>query len=88
MFKLISLYFIGVDSAVAVPLPCKNICRLDIVSVKESQNLVDYFIRWLGTLPAKLPTLLIKIEKSLDNEKLVDSVLKIHLNVLQEEWAR
>lgn len=76
------------DSKVAVPLLCEDVCRLDIVSTNESQTLVDYFLRWLGILPKKLPTLLIKIEKSLDNEFLVDSVLKMHLKVLQEEWTK
>lgn len=45
-------------------------------------------VKWTGALPPKLPTLLTKIEKSLDNEKLGNSVLKAHFATLLEEWAK
>ncbi|CAL7935788.1 unnamed protein product [Xylocopa violacea] len=80
--------FIGVDTSVAVPLPCANVCRLDIVADEHKiENSSSHVVRWTGILPLKLPTLVTKIEKSLENEKLGNSTLKAHLAALQEEWA-
>lgn len=80
--------FIGVDTSVAIPIPCANVCRLDIISDEHKlENTNSHVVRWTGTLPMKLPTLLTKIEKSLDNDKLGNSALKAHFAVLQEEWA-
>jgi len=83
------LCFGGVDTSVAVPLPCANVCRLDIIlNEHKIENTKSHIVKWAGMLPAKLPTLLLKIEKSLDNEKLGNSVLKAHFATLQEEWAK
>ncbi|XP_053995100.1 uncharacterized protein LOC128885211 [Hylaeus volcanicus] len=80
--------FIGMDISVAVPLPCASVCRLDIMSDEHKvENSQSHVVRWTGSLPLKLPTLLTKIEKSLDNEKLGNSTLKAHFAALQEEWA-
>lgn len=80
--------FIGVDTTVAVPLPCTDICRLDIIPPEHiTENSQSHVIKWTGNLPPKLPTLLIKMEKSIENENLTDSVLRSHFAALQEEWA-
>lgn len=80
--------FIGVDTSVAIPLPCASVCRLDIIlNEHKFENTKSHIVKWTGVLPSKLPTLLIKIEKSLDNEKLGNSVLKAHFATLLEEWA-
>ncbi|XP_012257206.2 folliculin [Athalia rosae] len=80
--------FIGVDTSVPVPHPNPNICRLDIVPNEHRiENTDTHMIRWAGTLPTKLPTLLVKIEKSFDNDKLGEPVLRANLVALQEEWA-
>ncbi|XP_012283944.1 folliculin isoform X2 [Orussus abietinus] len=80
--------FIGVDTLVAVPLPCANVCRLDVVPAEHMPaGTKSHIVKWTGNVPAKLPTLLNKLEKSLDNEKLPDSVLRAHFAALQEEWA-
>ncbi|CAL1686205.1 unnamed protein product [Lasius platythorax] len=80
--------FIGVDTSVAVPLPCANVCRLDIIlNEHQIEDTKSHIVKWTGALPPKLPTLLTKIEKSLDNEKLGNSVLKAHFATLLEEWA-
>lgn len=72
-----------------MPLPCAEICRLDILPEEHrTENTRSHVVRWTGVLPQKLPTLLVKLEKSLDNKKLVDSVLKVHFSTLQEEWAK
>ncbi|KAM0736787.1 Folliculin [Formica fusca] len=80
--------FIGVDTSVAIPLPCASVCRLDIILNEHTlENAKSHIVKWTGALPQKLPTLLTKIEKSLDNEKLGNSVLKAHFATLLEEWA-
>lgn len=80
---------IGVDTSVAVPLPSSSICRLDIIPKEpRMESTKSHVVKWEGTLPAKLPTLLVKIEKSLDNEKLGEPVLRSHFRALQEEWAK
>jgi len=88
-YSNIALKFLGVDTSVAVPLPCATVCRLDIIlNEYKVGNAKSHIVKWAGSLPTKLPTLLTKIEKSLDNEKLGDSVLKAHFATLQEEWAK
>lgn len=80
--------FIGVDTSVAVPLPSANVCRLDIIADEhKAGNTTSHIVKWAGSLPMKLPTLLIKLEKSLEDEKLGNSVLKAHFIALQKEWA-
>lgn len=88
-YNNIALKILGVDTSVAVPLPCATVCRLDIIlNEHKVENVKSYIVKWIGSLPTKLPTLLTKIEKSLDNEKLGNSVLKAHFATLQEEWAK
>lgn len=73
----------------AVPLPCANVCRLDIILHEHQiEDAKSHIVKWTGALPPKLPTLLTKIEKSLDNEKLGNSILKAHFATLLEEWAK
>ncbi|KAJ8678934.1 hypothetical protein QAD02_014721 [Eretmocerus hayati] len=80
--------FISVDTLVAVPMPCAEVCRLDIVPVQHrTEDTRSHILRWTGDLPAKLPTLLVKLEKAFDNQKLADSVLRVHFSTLKEEWA-
>lgn len=72
-----------------MPLPCADVCRLDILPVEHrTEDARSHMIKWTGVLPSKLPTLLIKLEKSLENEKIIDSVLEVHFSTLQEEWAK
>ncbi|XP_014602087.1 PREDICTED: folliculin isoform X3 [Polistes canadensis] len=81
--------FIGVDTSVAVPLPSANVCRLDIISDEhKAENTPSHIVKWTGLLPLKLPTLLLKLEKSLEDKKLGNSVLKAHFIALQKEWAK
>ncbi|XP_034939749.1 folliculin [Chelonus insularis] len=80
--------FLGVDQSIAVPVPCSSVCRLDIVPEDHRQSdTKSHIVKWTGILPNKLPTLLIKLEKYLDNKKLDDTVVKTQFMVLQEEWA-
>lgn len=83
------IIFSGVEASVAVPLPSSNVCRLDIIpNEHRMENINSHVVRWTGVLPQKLPTLLLKLEKSLENKKLGESVLKAHFTSLQEEWAK
>lgn len=80
--------FIGVDTSIAIPMVCTTVCRLDIIAKPhELQTKHFYIVKWTGTLPQKLPTILTKIETTLENEKLGNSALQIRLAVLQQEWA-
>ncbi|XP_043269884.1 folliculin [Venturia canescens] len=81
--------FLGVESTVAVPLPCSSVCRLEIIAEEHRSETEpsSHLVRWAGNLPLKLPTLLIKLEKSLDNDQMSDGVLRAHFAALQEEWA-
>ncbi|KAK0168066.1 hypothetical protein PV327_001904 [Microctonus hyperodae] len=81
--------FLGVDPSVAVPVSCSNVCRLDIISEEHRQTSEarSHVVKWTGSLPIKLPTILIKLEKYINNDKLEDSVLKAQFIALQEEWA-
>ncbi|XP_008559071.1 folliculin isoform X1 [Microplitis demolitor] len=80
--------FLGIDSSAAVPVCCSNVCRLDIVSNDRlTSDTKSYVVKWSGVLPNKLPTLVLKLEKYLDNDKLDDVVLKAQFMALQEEWA-
>lgn len=77
------------DTSVAVPLPSANVCRLDIIADEHKvENTPSHIVKWTGLLPLKLPTLLVKLEKSLEDEKLGNSVLKAHFVALQKEWAK
>ncbi|XP_014209477.1 folliculin [Copidosoma floridanum] len=80
--------FISVDTSIAVPLPCSQICRLDIVPADHRiQSTRSHVVKWTGVLPVKLPNLLIKLEKAFDNKKLNDSLLESYFYNLQEEWT-
>ncbi|XP_014232789.1 folliculin [Trichogramma pretiosum] len=83
-----SCNFISVDTSVAVPFPCAAVCRLDILPEEHlTEGNKSHVVRWTGQLPAKLPTLQIKLEKALGNDKLTDTVLHVHFSTLQEEWS-
>lgn len=72
-----------------MPLPCANVCRLDITTDEHRMATKNScIVKCTNTLPSKLPTLLTKVEKSLDNEALGNNVLQAHFAALQEEWAK
>ncbi|XP_049778379.1 folliculin [Schistocerca cancellata] len=73
---------LGLDSWVAAPQPSYTVLRVDILPTNPPQ----YKLTWGGTLPMKCPTVLIKIEKALENTKLSDTVVQYQLTALKEEW--
>ncbi|CAH1638549.1 unnamed protein product [Spodoptera littoralis] len=61
------------------PLP-PTVCLLE-----ETEN-NNFSYKWSGALPAKCPTLMTRIENSMNNDKFNDDVLHQHLKSLQLEW--
>ncbi|CAH0584481.1 unnamed protein product [Chrysodeixis includens] len=53
--------------------------------LEETEN-SNFSIKWVGSLPAKCPTLMNRIETSMNNEKFSDDVLHQHIKSLQLEW--
>ncbi|XP_065093014.1 folliculin [Ochlerotatus camptorhynchus] len=66
------------------PNPSAGIMRIDILDDRD-QDTVAVCV-WDGDLPSKLPTLLQKILKAVDEELFTDLVLDKHLRALIEEW--
>ncbi|XP_054287918.1 folliculin-like [Macrosteles quadrilineatus] len=70
---------LGVSTQVAVPCPCHNIVRVDMV-----QGCVS--AKTTAIMPAKYPTLLSKILKALACELLRGKALTYHLQSYRQEW--
>lgn len=59
--------------------------QINTCCVEELEN--DTFIRkWTETLPLKCPTLMIRIENAMNNDKFNSDVLQQHVKSLQLEW--
>lgn len=72
---------LSVLSHVAVPQPSEHIFRIEFI---DDSN--DVHVKWSGSLPNKLPDLLTRIFKSIDETLLTDFVLQKQIRVLVEEW--
>lgn len=70
---------LGVATHVAVPRPCDDIVRVDIV-----HGMVHP--KTSAVLPQRCPTLFVKILKALESEHLRDKALAYHLLALRLEW--
>ncbi|XP_041987571.1 folliculin [Aricia agestis] len=57
-----------------------NVCHL-----QESEK-NNFECKWNGTLPNKCPTLMIKVEKGIENDKFNDAVLNQYIKSIQLEW--
>ncbi|XP_026733902.1 folliculin [Trichoplusia ni] len=53
--------------------------------LEETEN-SNFSIKWVGTIPVKCPTLMNRIESSMNNDKFSDGVLHQHIKSLQLEW--
>uniref|UniRef100_A0A1B6JB42 Folliculin n=1 Tax=Homalodisca liturata TaxID=320908 RepID=A0A1B6JB42_9HEMI len=71
---------LGVSTQVAVPRPCQNIVRIDLVQGSVSAKTT-------ATLPVKCPTLASKILKALGSDLLRGKALAFHLQAFFQEWA-
>nr|XP_021192704.2 folliculin [Helicoverpa armigera] len=56
-----------------------------ICLLEETEN-NNFSYKWAGSLPNKCPTLMTRIETSMNNEKFNDDVLHQHIKSLQLEW--
>lgn len=82
---------LGLDPCAAAPQPSVAITRLDVLPPLDKSHTYEldkynYKLTWGGKLPCKCPTILMKMEKALDNPRLADSVLQYHFVALKEEW--
>uniref|UniRef100_A0A1B6KXM4 Folliculin n=1 Tax=Graphocephala atropunctata TaxID=36148 RepID=A0A1B6KXM4_9HEMI len=71
---------LGVSTQVAVPRPCQNIVRVDLVQGSVSAKTT-------AILPAKCPTLASKILKALGSDLLRGKALTYHLQAFLQEWT-
>nr|CAD7262379.1 unnamed protein product [Timema shepardi] len=89
--ELAECNLLGLEPQVAVPQPSATVLRLDILRPQNEdhqQNLEMYSfkIKWGGSMPTKCPTILLKMEKAIENSKLCENVLRRHFISLKEEW--
>nr|CAD7404508.1 unnamed protein product [Timema poppensis] len=89
--ELAECNLLGLEPQVAVPQPSATVLRLDILRPQNEdhqQNLEMYTfkIKWGGSMPTKCPTILLKMEKAIENSKLCENVLRRHFISLKEEW--
>ncbi|XP_053665489.1 folliculin [Anopheles marshallii] len=78
-FRIINLK----QEAIA-PHSSSSIMRVDLVDDQSKDTVA--VCAWDGDLPSKLPSLLQKIVKAIDEELFNDQALDKHLRVLVEEW--
>ncbi|EAA04758.3 AGAP007579-PA [Anopheles gambiae str. PEST] len=78
-FRIINLK----QEAIA-PHSSSSIMRVDLVDDQDKDTVA--VCAWEGELPSKLPSLLQKIIKAIDEELFNDHALDKHLRVLVEEW--
>ncbi|XP_066990996.2 triokinase/FMN cyclase, partial [Anabrus simplex] len=82
---------LGLEPWVAAPQLNTGVVRLDILPPDDKTRLQDlhsysYKLTWGGKLPLKCPTVLLKMERALDNLRLSDTVIHYHFVALKEEW--
>ncbi|GFG32811.1 hypothetical protein Cfor_07347 [Coptotermes formosanus] len=82
---------LGVEPQVAVPQPSPDVLRLDVLQSDDHADQSDvkkyiYKITWADKLPRKCPTLLLAMEKAIENTKLNDSAMHYHFIALKQEW--
>ncbi|PNF29266.1 Folliculin [Cryptotermes secundus] len=82
---------LSVEPQVAVPQPSPDILRLDVLqpcdhAEQSDVNKYTYKITWGDKLPKKCPTVLLAMEKAIENTKLNDSAMHYHFIALKQEW--
>uniref|UniRef100_A0A1Q3FI03 Folliculin n=1 Tax=Culex tarsalis TaxID=7177 RepID=A0A1Q3FI03_CULTA len=78
---------INLSQDAVAPNPSAGIMRIDLVDDHRGKDTVAVCV-WEADLPSKLPTLLQKIAKAVDEELFTDAVLDKHLRALVEEWKK
>ncbi|XP_053683060.1 folliculin [Sabethes cyaneus] len=75
---------INLSQDAIAPNPSAGIMRIDLIDDRDRDTVVVCV--WEGDLPTRLPTLLQKILKAVDETLFTDLVLDKHLQALIEEW--
>ncbi|KAL9701882.1 hypothetical protein quinque_005323 [Culex quinquefasciatus] len=75
---------INLSQDAVAPNPSAGIMRIDLVDDRGKDTVAVCV--WEADLPSKLPTLLQKIAKAVDEELFTDTVLDKQLRALVEEW--
>ncbi|XP_061390407.1 folliculin [Musca vetustissima] len=75
---------ISISNEIAVPMASSSIFRVDFLP--ETDDGCDISIKWPGTVPNKLPDLLVKLLKAVNETRFTELVLNRHTKVLVEEW--
>ncbi|XP_065362585.1 folliculin [Calliphora vicina] len=74
---------ISISNEIAVPMASSSVFRIDFLEESLGNNVC---IKWPGSVPTKLPDLLVKLLKAVDETRFTELVLNRHTKVLVEEW--
>ncbi|XP_073837537.1 folliculin [Musca autumnalis] len=75
---------ISISNEIAVPIASASVFRVDFLPETDDGN--DILVKWPGTVPNKLPDLLVKLLKAVNETRFTELVLNRHTKVLVEEW--
>ncbi|XP_059054037.1 folliculin [Achroia grisella] len=64
----------------------EQIMNMETACIVEETENNNFSYKWQGTLPAKCPTIMNKIEAAMTNTYFNDAVLQQHVKTLQLEW--
>ncbi|KAL9902104.1 folliculin [Glossina fuscipes] len=75
---------ISIADEIAAPMPNSTAYRIDFLDEPIKTNQVC--IKWLGSIPAKWPDLLVKLVKAVEETSFTELVLNRRTKALVEEW--
>ncbi|XP_017043441.1 folliculin [Drosophila ficusphila] len=75
---------ISVSNDIAVPMASSSVFRIDFLDKHVNGHEVS--VKWPGELPRKLPDLMVKLLKAVEEKNFTELVLNKQTKVLIEEW--
>ncbi|XP_043646979.1 folliculin [Drosophila teissieri] len=75
---------ISVSNDIAVPMASSSVYRIDFLDKHVNGHEVS--VKWPGELPRKLPDLMVKLLKAVEEKNFTELVLNKQTKVLIEEW--
>ncbi|XP_017009566.2 folliculin [Drosophila takahashii] len=75
---------ISVSNDIAVPMASNSVFRIDFLDKHVNGHEVS--VKWPGELPRKLPDLMVKLLKAVEEKNFTELVLNKQTKVLIEEW--
>ncbi|XP_030386418.1 folliculin [Scaptodrosophila lebanonensis] len=75
---------ISVSNDIAVPVASSSVFRIDFLD--EHLNGHDVSVKWQGELPRKLPDLMVKLQRAVEEKTFTELVLNKQTKVHIEEW--